>query len=113
MRNMQEVILEQIKKAMADDDLELVVNYRYTNTGTGYIMDGIRTVVYFNFSFQTQYCTIDIKNAGDIKLHTRSYLEYKKVNEIEDLLDWFREMAENYGITKTIEAAEADNGKAI
>lgn len=100
MRKMQDVILEQISKDVKAYDLELVVNFRHSNTGTAYILDGIETILYFDFNFQTDYCSIIIYEVEKNELKKYSYLEYVKVDKLKELINFINDYCMEYDIEK-------------
>lgn len=113
MRKMQDVVLKEIENTTKDFGLELVVNFGATNTGKGFMMDGIKTVLSFTFSFQTSYCSIVIYNQKNEGIKNNSYLKYHKSNELEDLLNFIHQELDCYDMDKAIAMAERDNGRAI
>ena len=53
MKKMQDVLMSHIEKVIGEAGLEPVVQYVYSNTGTLYLMDGLKTKGKIKFDFQT------------------------------------------------------------
>lgn len=68
MRTMQEKVIEMIEKIVAEDDnLDIVQQAEYANTGVLYCTSGLRTVWTLRYAFQTDYCTLTLSGINLIE----------------------------------------------
>lgn len=100
MKKFQDIILDEIYIGVKKYDLELVVNYSASNTGVAYVVDGIKTILYFRFNFQTEYCSISIYDEIMEKLKDYPYLEYRKEDKLNELITYIENYAREYHIEK-------------
>lgn len=68
METMQNVILAEVEKVIKAAGLSAVENAEYANTGTVYAMDGLKSRLAVNYSFQSGYCSIIVTTAVPVTM---------------------------------------------
>lgn len=98
MKNFQTELLNEFEKIANENNLVFVVQYRYSNCGSIYLMDNFKCIAEGWFSFQTQYASISFNYATKLlndynaNIVGNSYIEYNKdlpqfINEYKEFIN--------------------------
>jgi len=67
MKSMQEHILEALDTEVQINGMELVVNFDFQNSGTLYIMDGLKPIIAMEFEFKNDMVMVKAKGSTVIE----------------------------------------------
>ena len=98
MKNFQTELLNEFEKIANKNNLEFVVQNRWSNCGAVYLMNNFKCIAEGWFSFQTQYASISFNYATKLlndynaNIVGNSYIEYNKdlpqfINEYKEFVD--------------------------
>lgn len=86
MKQMQDVILEHIASAVTAAGLSPTQRARFSNIGAVYGMKGLDTRVRIDYSFQSDYCTIEIFDGSGAPVRKYHYLRYHDADVLREAL---------------------------
>jgi len=106
MAGWQKQIMGELKEITEVAGLRWNAQYRVSNLGDTYIVDGFKSKLSFHFNFQSDYCTLQfypegVKPVGtcgftDAKCIKNCYIPYINTRKLEELFVFFKDEVKKF-----------------